>query len=119
VNADGTITSSLESKTVSFDGLPLPGASCGTSAGAFGCPFRTGGRGCVPRALPHSLILVCTACLICNDQTHSDDNMKPWSEFLMIAMTGCKSRVLQRKVRTRSISVNVYDHTHSDDNMKP
>ena len=34
-------------QSISFSGIPYPGATCGDSKLAYGCPFRTGGRGIV------------------------------------------------------------------------
>lgn len=41
------MTSSTEQRTISFQGIPSPGASCGTPKSEYGCPFRTSGRGAV------------------------------------------------------------------------
>ena len=38
---------SLRSQSILFTGIPEPGVTCGNSKMAYGCPFRTGGRGVV------------------------------------------------------------------------
>ena len=38
---------SLKSQSILFTGIPAPGATCGNLKMAYGCPFRTGGRGMV------------------------------------------------------------------------
>ena len=46
--SDGNFFSATTSqKRVSFLGIPSPGFTCGNGRHAFGCPFRTGGRGYV------------------------------------------------------------------------
>lgn len=48
ISANGSIVAQVRNRTVTFDGLPSPGATCGTPGHrTFGCPFRTSGRGYV------------------------------------------------------------------------
>jgi hypothetical protein len=50
VDTNGTIPSfkaNIVQRPIIFRGIPSPGASCGDGKPAFGCPFRTGGRGYV------------------------------------------------------------------------
>lgn len=43
----GQIVSATLDRPIVFQGLPSPGASCGSDKSEYGCPFRTGGRGYV------------------------------------------------------------------------
>jgi hypothetical protein len=45
-NATG-FSATTTNRSVVFRGIPSPGFSCGNARHAFGCPFRTGGRGYV------------------------------------------------------------------------
>ena len=64
----------VENRSITFESIPAPGITCGTGRAAFGCPFRTGGRGYV--RLPDTGELVMSIIVFWGGSEHSSPNAK-------------------------------------------